>query len=430
MFQPKKNVRVILLAAIAFGIVVAVTLLSSLQSQTPTFQQAVSERQTNPGFWEFQAIDTMKYSRDPSREFLGKMDEAAELVEQQVGNIAATGATHIGIATPYDEEFMPIMNMWVSAARRHGLFVWYRGNWSGWEQWFGYPRITRDEHLAKTKLFIETHPDLFENGDIFSPCPECENGGAGDPRLNGDPEGHRQFLIAEHEMMQEAFRSIGKNVTINYNSMNGDVARLIMDEPTTKALGGVIAIDHYVRTQEKLVQDARDLAARSKGKIVFGEFGNPIPDIHGEQTPEEQAEWLEKALDLMAREPSIYGLSYWTSVGGSTEIWESDGTAKPAVEVLTRYFRPPVIRGTVVDPRNKPVANAQIQTPQKTVFTDRDGTFVVPYTHTEGELQLSASGFLPEKQSMQQLSIQETVRFELDREHASTWTRLRDQLGW
>ncbi|MBP9819697.1 hypothetical protein KBC79_03085 [Candidatus Woesebacteria bacterium] len=426
MRPPKLHTRFLLPAAIFLGLVVAVTAISVLKIKQPTpLETANARRLENPGFWEFQAIDTMKYSRDPSREFLGKMDVAARLVEQQVANIAQTGATHIGIATPYDEEFEPIMNLWVSAARRHGLLVWFRGNWSGWEKWFGYERITREQHLSKTRAYIETHPDLFENGDIFTPCPECENGGAGDPRLNGDPKGHRQFLIDEHEMMQEAFRSIGKNITINYNSMNGDVARLIMDEPTTKALGGVIAIDHYVRTQEKLVQDARDLAARSKGKVVFGEFGNPIPDIHGVQTPEEQAAWLEKALDLMAREPSIYGLSYWTSVGGSTELWLSDGTAKPGVAVLTKYFTPSVIRGKVVDARNKPIANAKIMSPQRTVFTDTYGEFIIPYTHTEGQLSVEAEKFHPTKQEMSVLASQQEVLVALEQKNPTVLDRVQ-----
>ncbi len=422
-----KTVTIVAMIAVLLGTAVAFALVMMLQEKESSFEKQVAARQENPGFWEFQAIDTMKYSRDPSREFLGKKDKAAEIVEQQVSNIAGTGATHIGIATPYDEEFMPIMHLWVDAARRHGLHIWFRGNWSGWEQWFGYPSITRAEHLNKTRLFIETHPDLFENGDIFSPCPECENGGPGDPRMHTDAKSHTKFLIEEHEMMQEAFRSIGKNVTINYNSMNGDVARLIMTEATTTALGGVIAIDHYVRTPEKLVADARELALRAKGKVVFGEFGNPIPDIHGAQTPEEQAEWLESALNLMAREPTIYGMSYWTNVGGSTEIWKSDGTAKPAVAVLTKYFTPQLLRGKVLDPRGKPVVNAKIVTPQKTVYTDEAGEFVVPYTHLEGELRLDATGFTSETRMMESATASELV-FVLERTNPTLWTRLGDWL--
>ena len=66
--------------------------------------------------------------------------------------------------------------------RKHGLSVWFRGNFSGWEEWFGYPKIKAYEHINKTRNFIINNPELFADGDIFTSCPECENGGPGDPR--------------------------------------------------------------------------------------------------------------------------------------------------------------------------------------------------------------------------------------------------------
>ena len=62
------------------------------------------------------------------------------------------------------------------SARKHSLKVWFRGNLSGWEEWFGYPSINRDEHTAGIVRFITNNPDLFEDGDIFVTCNECENG--------------------------------------------------------------------------------------------------------------------------------------------------------------------------------------------------------------------------------------------------------------
>src|SRR3989344_2717782 len=223
-------------------------------------------------WWEFQSIDTMKYSRDIAREKLGDL-EFDSVINQQVRDISETGATHVAIATPYDEEFYPFLKRWVDAARKNNLHVWFRGNWSGWEGWFGYPKITREEHLKKTEKFILNHKDIFSDGDVFSPCPECENGGSGDPRRTGDAAGHKKFLIDEYKVTKEAFRQIKKNVASNYASMNGDVAKLVMDRPTTAALGGVVTIDHYVATSEKLVSDIEFIAQASGGKVVLGEFG-------------------------------------------------------------------------------------------------------------------------------------------------------------
>ncbi len=287
--------------------------------------------------WSIRSIDTMKYSRDIAREKASDINFDM-VIDQQVGNIAATGATHVAIATPYDEEFIPFLSRWVSAARKYNLKVWYRGNFSGWEQWFDYKRITREQHLSQTKDFILSHESLFEDGDLFTPCPECENGGTGDPRMTRDFAGHKKFLIDSTVVGRDAFASIGKQVQVGYHSMNYDVAMEIMDKETTAAVGGIVAIDHYVATPEKMIKDIEILKERSGGKIFLGEFGAPIPDINGKMTESEQADWLEQTLSQLTNAKSVIGLNYWVNVGGSTELWDGDGNARLAVNVLTKYF--------------------------------------------------------------------------------------------
>lgn len=289
--------------------------------------------------WDVQSIDTMKYSRDIAREKLNDQSFDA-VIEQQVENIARTGATHVSIGTPYDEEFIPFMKRWVSQARKAGLNVWFRGNFSGWEEWFGYEKIDREEHKRNIEDFITSNPALFEDGDIFSPCPECENGGPGDPRITRDVEGHRKFLIEEYDIARKAFTNIGKDVRSNFMSMNYDVAQLIMDEKTTAGLGGIVTIDHYVSTPERLNNDILQIAKQSRGKVVLGEFGNPIPDIHGKQGELEQAEWLSKALSLISKNEHLIGVNYWVNVGGSTALWDSKGQPRASVEELERYYKP------------------------------------------------------------------------------------------
>jgi hypothetical protein len=290
-----------------------------------------------PHKWEFASIDTMKYSRDIAREKAN--DPKFDIViERMVSDIAATGATHVAIATPYDPEFIPFLTRWVKAARRNNINVWFRGNFSGWEGWFDHPKINRDIHQQQLVAFIEENQKLFNDGDIFSPCPECENGGPGDPRLTGDVDGYRKFLIAETDIASKAFKEIGVNVSANYHSMNGDVARLIMDKETTRKLGGVVVIDHYVKTPDILVADIKDLASKSGGKIILGEFGAPIPDIHGSMTEEEQAEWINEALIRLEKTPEFVGVNYWVNTGGSTELWDSDGNKKKAVDVVTYFY--------------------------------------------------------------------------------------------
>lgn len=310
-------------------ICIAAILLSSKQFFTQKKQY----------LWSFESIDTMKYSRDLARE---KLSDSSfdETINRQVKEIAGTGATHIAIATPYDEEFYPILKRWVDAARKEKLHVWFRGNFSGWEEWFSYPKITRDEHLKMTRNFLLTHPSLFRDGDIFTACPECENGGPGDPRQTGDTTGFRKFLIDEYSLTKSIFAEKNLNVRSNFDSMNLDVANLVMDSETTKALDGIVTVDHYVKSPEKLNDDITNLAQKSGGKVVLGEFGAPIPDLTGGMTELEQSNWLEKTLELLSKNRHVEGVNYWVGEGGSTQLWDEGGKAKLAVKTITKYYFP------------------------------------------------------------------------------------------
>ncbi len=287
--------------------------------------------------WEFTAVDTVKYSRDVAGQMIDE-PEFDSVINEQVADIASLGATHVAIATPYDQRFVPFLERWVRAAREHNLKVWFRGNFSGWENWFGYDRMSREDHKKLLKELIENNPGLFEDGDIFTSCPECENGGPGDPRLNGDPEGHKKFLIEEYKISLESFGKIGKKVNSGFYSMNYDVAKLIMDKETTQALGNIVVIDHYIKDPVQVAKDAKAIAITSGGKVVLGEFGAPIPDIHGDLSEEDQSKWVEESLAEAAKTPEIIGVNYWVSVGGSTRLWNDDGTRRQAADTVKKFF--------------------------------------------------------------------------------------------
>lgn len=288
--------------------------------------------------WQIKSIDTMKYSRDLSSEKLNTRNFES-VIDSQLEAISSLNANYAAIGTPYDEKFIPMLTKWVKSARKQNLKVWFRGNFSGWEGWFGKKRnsITREEHTQLTRDLIRNNSDLFENGDIFSSCPECENGGPGDPRSSGDVEGHRNFLVSERNAALEEFQKIGKKITV-LDSMNFDVAKLVMDKETALAMGNIVAIDHYVETPQKLAQDIDDLANATGANIFLGEFGVPIPDIHGNFSEEAQAVWIVDALNLISKKESVIGVNYWVAVGGSTSLFKDDLKPKKASEVIKRYF--------------------------------------------------------------------------------------------
>ncbi len=346
-----------------------------------------------PAWWAIQSIDTMKYSRDLARQEM-KNPHFEDTINTQVKNIAEAGANYIAIGTPYDEEFNSFLKLWVKSARKYNLHVWFRGNFSGWEGWFGYKNLSREEHTRKIQEFIFRNPDLFLDGDIFSSCPECENGGPGDPRTTGDIAGHRAFLISEYEVTKDAFITIGKDVKSNYFSMNGDVALVTLDSDTTKALNGIIVVDHYVDTPEKLSHDIEMFAKSSGGKVMLGEFGVPVPDIHGKMTEEAQAQWITKALSLISQNPELIGVNYWVGSGGTTGIWEKDGKARIAVGELSKYFKPYLLSGSVINDLHRPLGGARIQYGDKIAISNANGVFTIPYVSTSGShLRVTASGY-------------------------------------
>lgn len=322
----KKNLLIILLPFLLIIPIIALVLnltKSTVVKKTP--------------LWEFRAVDTVKYSRDVAGQMIDDPSFDA-VINEQVADIASLGASHVAIATPYDQRFVPFLERWVRAAREHNLKVWFRGNFSGWENWFGYERITREEHKQLLKEFIINNPGLFDDGDIFTSCPECENGRPGDPRLNGDPEGHKKFLIEEYQISIESFGKINKKVNSGFYSMNYDVAKLIMDKETTQALGNIVVIDHYIKDAVQVAEDAKEISAISGGKVVLGEFGAPIPDIHGDYTEEQQSKWVEDGLSAAAKTPEIIGVNYWVNVGGSTRLWNDDGTRRKAADTLKSFY--------------------------------------------------------------------------------------------
>ncbi len=288
--------------------------------------------------WQVKSIDTMKYSRDEAQRGINDKNYVSS-IDRQMAEIAGAGANYVAIGTPYDKEFLPVLRLWVKAARRRELKVFFRGNFSGWEEWFGYEKIGEEEHLRLTEEFILENSDLFEDGDIFSSCPECENG----PRFSYHDKiavsKHRSFILQEYQLTKKAFEEIEKDVDSNYFSMNMDVAKLIMDRETTEKLDGIVTVDHYVKDTEVLARDVEALANQTGGMIVLGEFGAPIPDIHGEMNNQQQKDWIEAVLTDLSNRSYIKGVNYWVGVGGSTALWSDSGDPKPAVEVIRQFYQ-------------------------------------------------------------------------------------------
>ena len=326
-----------------------------------------------------QCIDTMKLSRDKAREFerAGKRDV---VIKNQIDTIASLGANCVAIGTPYNDEFFPVLTAWVKEARSRHLRVWFRGNFAEWEGWFNYPKnMSTQAHIKKTEQFILAHPDLFEDGDIFTPAPEAENGGPFNP-VNSAAKTvrFRRFLIDEQKTSENAFKQINKSVTTNWLSMSGGVAKHVLDEKTTQELGYVVTIDHYVASVADMKSYVDFFADTNRSEVVLGEFGAPIPDINGLMTETEQAEFVEDLLEsLYGEKKKVIGVNYWTLTDSSTALLNSLGKEKKVAATLKKYYLPGVLAGTIRNSIGEPVNGAILRTDDgvQTAKTDAHGRF-------------------------------------------------------
>ncbi len=329
--------------------------------------------QANNRFFDVQSIDTMKYSRDAAGD-----SSVTQQIPTLVEKVASLNPTHIAIGTPYDEEFYPILRTWVSEARKHHLKVWFRGNFSSWEGWFGYAKFQDpNQHHIKLKAFIAKHPELFEDGDIFTPAPEPENGGVGDPRKETETKQRFfDFLILSYKTCHESFQKINKNVQCGYFSMNGDVAKILTPD-IIHQIGNRLIIDHYVKTPEELGAAIDGYYAEYGSKIVIGEFGAPIPDLQGDMTSEQQAGFIKNTLaEFIKRKDFVDGINYWTAFGGSTALFDGNLNPKPAAKLIASYYTPLQVQGRVLDGFGVPVYRATVHTSSfLTTKTQRDGTY-------------------------------------------------------
>jgi len=332
--------------------------------------------------WAIRSIDTMKTSRDIARDELSNKAFDTE-IQKELEIIKNTGANYVAIDTPYDNEFLPYLTRWVNLARATGLHVWFRGNWSGWEGWFNYPKnITRAEHILKTEEFIVNHPELFKIGDSFTACPECEYGGPGNPLVTRDIEGYKNFLIDEKNAVDKAFKKIGINVYTNWNSINPDVAKEEFDSNISQTLNNQISLDYYFNNNQVYEKGISYFIDKFPDiKIFMSEFGAPIPDINGNMTENEQAEFIDSVFKkFYENNTRVIGINYWVIKGGTTALLNDDDSKRQALDVITNYFSPSVIQGKITDDFNKPLANTVVTAGFLKTKTDINGeySFTVP----------------------------------------------------
>jgi hypothetical protein len=384
----------ICIAAIALFVMVVVALIIFLlfYPENTSYYVIPGAREN---LFKIQSIDTMKYSRDIAGQVLNNPHSFTPMIDRQMALIAEAGATHAAIATPYDAEFLPVLRLWVASARAHNLSVWFRGNFSGWEGWFEYARIDRSRHTQLLKEFLRNNPALFQSGDVFSPCPECENGGPGDPRQTGDESGFNSFLIKEKKIAADEFARQNTYIAV-YPSMNADIAREIITPETVRAFDGTILIDHYVRTPEQFAHDIKAIPQQLHATIGLGEFGAPISDLNGSMTETQQATYIDSLFSAMYSERAhISIVNYWTLRGGSTALINNNGTPRAAYFTVQNYFKAFNAYGAVYNSLGESVGGARVSIDNTDYEAIADGAYQIFVPRQYRAITILADGYTP-----------------------------------
>jgi hypothetical protein len=317
---------------------------------------------TNGNYWDYRCIDTMKYSRDRAREYVNKPD-VKQFISNEIALIQNAGANCVSIDTPYDEEFVKYLGMWTDEAHSRGLIVWFRGNMSGWEGWFNYPKLkTTQQHDEGINHLILKHPTLFKAGDVFTPAPEPENGILGDPRNSPEnKEAFVKFLPESYNNCVESFEEIKVDVTCGFFSFNGDVARQIMTKDLLSSIGNVLVVDHYVSSPEKLVSDLKGMREQFGVPVILGEFGAPVPGINPNFNEDQQNQFISDSLKYLSQENDLLsGINYWVLRGGSTALINDNGTERKVYTTVKNYYSPFQINGMVTDTLGNTVSNVVV----------------------------------------------------------------------
>lgn len=273
--------------------------------------------------WEIKSIDTQIISRH-------WLNVPKESIRIQVAMLKALGVNYIAVATPYDRK--DELTTWVNEIHGQGLHVWFRCHWSRWEGTDGKPaNMTPQEYLDETYNFIKSNPQLFREGDSFTMAVEAEQVGVGLGRRFPSWDKYREFLLAEIDYSNRAFKEIGleRKIYTNWLSANGWVVENQFNKDLVEKLK-LITIDHYAPQSQTLgVFDDPDKYSKTmnddleriykkwKTPILIGEWGY---QIHQDAPEELQADMIRRVMNIMKRKSYIVGMNYWAHMGNHSKI--------------------------------------------------------------------------------------------------------------
>lgn len=315
---------------------------------TPTPQPTPSTDLPTGSSFAIQSIDAMKDTKDAicgprPLDWINKwLDKAVEL-----------SAQYIAISTPYENpscgDALSYTKTWVKAIRAHGLHVWHRHMPLSFEGIYSVNKNNSTNYLNLISTYIKNNPDLFQDGDIFTPIPEPQNGGiqgitycANSVCQFQSAPAFNQWLRDAMTTSKNAFAAIGKNnMKIGYFGFDGFVAwgdknpdwHGILEDSTVAQMGN-ITIDHYPETVgETMDQALTALQAKyPTTPIVIGEYGT----VNGQNVNQEVTDTL-----TAAKNHHVVGFNYWQfgPSGSGEQLINDDFSNRSDFTIVASFYK-------------------------------------------------------------------------------------------
>ena len=304
---------------------------------TPLFPQ---------GSWAIESVDAMKETKD---KICGQ--DSQSFINTWLDTAKSLGVNYIAISTPYDNpscgSSVSYTKTWIDAVRAHGLHVWHRHMPMAFEGIYNTSK-SKNDFLNMIGSYIKDNPSFFQDGDIFTPIPEPQNGG-----INGvtgctnnicqfdSAANFNQWLRGAMTTSTDAFSSIGLGgkIKVGYFGFDGFIAwgdanpdwHGILEDSTVQQMGN-ITIDHYPELINETMKQGLDAlqAKYPNVPIVIGEWGSA-----GTTDPEQQVQNSMGA----AKRTGVVGFNYWEmGMGGNEALINSDFSHKSQFADVQSFF--------------------------------------------------------------------------------------------
>ncbi|HEX8923692.1 MAG TPA: hypothetical protein VF828_03085, partial [Patescibacteria group bacterium] len=295
-----------------------------------------------------QSVSSMKETKD---KVCGQDD--GTFINNWVAKAKELGANYVAVETPYDSpscgDSLLYTKAWISAIRSAGLKVWHRHMFLGFEGIYNTTKSKQD-YLSKVAGYIKNNPDMFREGDIFTPQPEPQNGGING--LTGCDQnvcmfdsiaGFNQWLRDAMDTTNTAFDSIGLGgkIKVGYFGLDGFIVwgsnnpdwHGVLEDATVAKMGN-LTIDHYPELiNQTMQQGLNELTAKYPNTpIIIGEWGSA-----GTGDVELQ---VQSSMGAAAATKNVVGFNYWhLGMGGNEALINSDFTNRVQFKDVESFYK-------------------------------------------------------------------------------------------